>query len=164
MYKLRIMDIMTSSSVDGTGFRDVLFVNYCPHRCKGCHNEQSWYEENGRWVTVEEVYQKLTESDITNVTYSGGEPFCQAEALVELSKMLKAHTSKDIWAYTGYLYEDLLGDEKKRELLNYISVLVDGPFREDQTELNLRFKGSTNQRIIDVPQSLRQGRVVLFDG
>ena len=160
---IRIMDIMYSSAVDGEGFRDVLFVNYCPHHCKGCHNPESWEIENGRVVSLSEVYENLTKSRITNITYSGGEPFCQTDELIALTKKIKENTNKTVWIYSGYLFEDLIKDEKKKQLLSMCEVLVDGRFEENKKELNLRFKGSTNQRIIDVQKSLKEKKIILFD-
>ena len=159
---LRIMDITFSSAVDGSGFRDTLFVNYCPHRCEGCHNPQTWDKENGKDVTLKEVYDKLTQSSITNVTFSGGEPFCQAEKLCILAKYLKHYTNKTIWAYSGYTFEQIVANKQMKNLLEMCDVLVDGRFEKDKATLNLRFKGSENQRIIDVPTSLKSGNVVLW--
>ncbi len=158
---IRIMDIMHSSSVDGTGFRDVLFVNYCPHHCDGCHNPQSWSKENGKTVTLKEVYDDLTKSYLTNVTFSGGEPFEQAKQLYILALALKK-ANKTIWVYSGYTFEQLIKDEDKKQLLSVCDVLVDGKFDKNKTELNLRFKGSTNQRILDVKKSLASGKAVLY--
>ncbi len=160
--KIRIMDIMHSSSVDGTGFRDVLFVNYCPHRCEGCHNPKTWDKANGKDVTLKEVYDDLMESSFTNVTFSGGEPFEQAKELFVLASEIKAG-GKSIWVYSGYTFEEIISDETKKKLLSVCDVLVDGRFDKNKTELNLKFKGSTNQRIIDIPKSLKCGEVILFD-
>ncbi len=157
--KIRIMDYVYSSSVDGTGFRDVLFVNYCPHHCEGCHNPESWDKANGHDVTIEEAYQNLTKSEITNVTFSGGEPFEQAEALAILAKMLKAK-GKTIWVYSGYTFEQLIKSPEKLKLLELCDVLVDGKFDINQKGLNLRFKGSHNQRIIDIQKSLKLNKAV----
>lgn len=160
--KIRIMDIMHSSSVDGTGFRDVLFVNYCPHHCDGCQNPETWDKANGRDVTLKEVFDDLTKSYLTNVTFSGGEPFEQAENLYILACALKEY-GKTIWAYSGYTFEQIMSDQIKKKLLEMCDVLVDGRFDKNKTELNLRFKGSTNQRIIDVAKSLESGSVILYD-
>ena len=159
---IRIMDIMHSSSVDGTGFRDVLFVNYCPHRCEGCHNPKTWDKANGRDVNLKEVYDDLMESSFTNVTFSGGEPFEQAKELTILARAIK-EGGKSIWIYSGYTYENILYDKNKLRLLELCDVLVDGRFEKDNTELNLRFKGSLNQRIIDIKKSLSEGEIVLAD-
>ncbi len=160
---IRINGITHSSSVDGTGFRDVLFVNYCPHHCDGCHNPQTWLKENGKIVNLKDVYNDLTESAITNVTFSGGEPFEQCDKLTLLADALTKCAHKTVWIYSGYTYEQIIADENKKKLLEKCVVLVDGKFNKNLTELNLRFKGSTNQRIIDVKKSLAQGRVVLFE-
>ena len=159
---IRIMDITYSSSVDGTGFRDVLFVNYCPHRCEGCHNRETWERENGRDVTIDYCFEKLTESAITNVTFSGGEPFCQAKALTVLAKRLIA-AGKNIWIYSGYTFEEIIKDEEKKELLTLCKVLVDGRFILAQKGINMRFKGSANQRILDVEKSLQKMEPVLAE-
>ena len=155
------MDIMYSSSVDGTGFRDVLFVNYCPHHCEGCHNPESWDKKNGHNETIREIFDKLMQSSVTNVTFSGGEPFEQAEELYILGKALKEQ-GKTLWAYSGYTFEQLIKDPKKKKLLEICDVLVDGKFEKDNTELNMRFKGSLNQRIIDVPKSLAYNKIILY--
>lgn len=159
---IRIMDIMHSSSVDGTGFRDVLFVNYCPHHCDGCHNPQSWSKENGRLVSLKDVYDDLTKSFLTNVTFSGGEPFEQSDELYILACELKK-ANKTIWIYSGYTYEQIIKDESKKRLLSMCDVLVDGKYEKNNTELNLRFRGSLNQRIIDVKKTLESGNVELYD-
>lgn len=158
---IRIMDIMYSSSVDGTGFRDVLFVNYCPHHCEGCHNPESWDKKNGYNEKISEIFSKLMQSSVTNVTFSGGEPFEQPEELYILGKALKEH-GKTLWIYSGYTFEQIMSDPKKKKLLEICDVLVDGRFEKDNTELNMRFKGSLNQRIIDVPQSLAYNKIILY--
>ena len=111
---IHVQNIMHSSAVDGTGFRDVLFVNYCPHKCEGCHNPETWDVENGTDMTVQEVFADLTESSITNVTFSGGEPFCQPKALTNLAKMLKG-VGKTIWAYSGFTFEQLIAKPETKE-------------------------------------------------
>ncbi len=161
--EIQMMNIMNSSSVDGVGFRDVLFVSGCPHHCDGCHNPQTWDYHAGVRVTLGEVYDKLTESAITNVTISGGEPFEQVDSLYELVSAIKATTAKTVWIYSGYTFENLVFDKEKLRLLEICDVLVDGRFEKDNTELNLRFKGSLNQRIIDIRASLDSGEVVLAD-
>lgn len=160
---LRIMQITYSSAVDGEGFRDTLFLNYCPHHCVGCHNPQTWDKENGKNVTLREVYNDLTKSYVTNITYSGGEPFCQAENLTILTRHIKENTSKTIWIYSGYTFEQLINDSVKFELLKLCDVLVDGKFEKEFFKENLRFKGSTNQRIIDIQKSLKENKVILWD-
>jgi len=159
---IRIMDITYSSSVDGTGFRDVLFVNFCPHHCEGCHNPETWDKANGRDVSIDYCFERLTESSITNVTFSGGEPMCQADALYELGKRL-IEAGKNIWIYSGYTFEEIIKDEKKKRLLSLCTVLVDGKFILAEKGINMRFKGSKNQRILDVQKSLAEMKPILAD-
>ncbi|MBQ4528589.1 MAG: anaerobic ribonucleoside-triphosphate reductase activating protein [Clostridia bacterium] len=161
--KIQIMNILNSSSVDGTGFRDVLFVSGCPHRCEDCHNPETWDYDAGIQTTLGEVYDKLCQSSITNVTFSGGEPFEQSWALYHLALALKENTNKTIWIYSGYTYEQIVFDKEKRKLLELCDVLVDGKYEKDNTELNLRFKGSLNQRIIDIKASVKALKPVLFE-
>lgn len=160
---ISVSGIVHSSAVDGTGFRDVLFVNYCPHHCDGCHNPETWDRKNGKLMTVQSVYEELTKSSVTNITFSGGEPFEQARQLAFLAKYIKERHKKTFWVYSGYTFEQILADPEKKVLLDECDVLVDGKFEKDNRELNMRFRGSLNQRIIDVKKSLEQGKVVLYD-
>lgn len=159
---MNIMDILYSSSVDGDGFRDVIFVAGCPHHCKGCHNPQSWDPSNGHYESCENIFKNLMESSITNVTFSGGEPFNQSIELIKLAKMIHSNSNKDIWIYSGYTYEEIIRDPNKLELLKLCKVLVDGHFVEKLKVPNLRFKGSSNQRIIDIQKSLKDNKIVLY--
>ncbi len=157
---IRIMDITFSSSVDGTGFRDVLFVNFCPHHCEGCHNKETWDKANGRDVSIDYCYGELTKSSLTNVTFSGGEPFCQAKPLKKLAERLIA-AGKNIWIYSGYTFEEIIKNEEMKELLALCTVLVDGRFVLSKKGINMRFKGSENQRILDVKKSLAEMKPIL---
>lgn len=161
---LRIMKIIHSSAVDGEGFRDTLYVNYCPHHCPGCHNPQTWDKKNGREVSIKEIYDDLMQSNVTNVTYSGGEPFCQAQELAVLTKMIKKASNKNFWIYSGYTYEQIIADPVKLKLLSLCDVLVDGKFEQKYFKENLRFRGSENQRIIDIKKSLANGDAMLWKG
>lgn len=160
---ISIAGITRSSSVDGVGFRDVLFVNYCPHHCDGCHNPETWDRANGKIVTLRSVYEELTESTLTNITFSGGEPFEQARELAFLAKYIRENNGKNFWVYSGYTFEQIIADPEKKVLLDECDVLVDGRFEKNNRELNMRFKGSNNQRIIDIKKSLESGEVVLYD-
>lgn len=160
---IEVSGIQYSSAVDGPGFRDVLFVSYCPHHCPGCHNRQTWERGSGEMRTVDDIYRDLTKSSVCNITFSGGEPFEQAAALAELAKRLRKETEKNIWIYSGYLLEQIVADAEKKALLELCDVLVDGPFVEEKKGLNLRFKGSENQRILDVKKSLAAGKAVLWE-
>ena len=114
-------------------------------------------------MTTEEILPTILADPFADVTFSGGDPMFQAEGFTELAQAIKSQTHKNIWCYTGYLYERLLEMPAQRELLQYIDVLVDGPFVESLKDETLRFRGSSNQRIIDVKKSLEEGKVVLSE-
>ena len=144
---LYVMSIVHDSVVDGEGLRTVIFFSGCPHRCLGCHNEQSWKLANGTLMTIDEVYQEVMRNPITDVTLSGGDPFVQAKEVAKLARRLK-EAGKHIWSYTGYTLEELKqGTADKQELLRYIDVLVDGRFVLERKIPGLLFRGSDNQRI-----------------
>ena len=150
MSKLSILDIIDGTVVDGPGFRLSIYCAGCSHRCNGCHNPQSWEIGNGKEMDIEELMQVVKDSP-WNVTLSGGDPFFQAEGFAELARRIKAETTKTVWCYTGYTLEALVqeNDPWKLELLRNIDVLVDGPYVQDLRDEQLRFRGSSNQRILD---------------
>ncbi|MBM7855231.1 anaerobic ribonucleoside-triphosphate reductase activating protein [Desulfohalotomaculum tongense] len=160
MKKVRIAGLTKGSVVDGLGVRTVVFFQGCPRHCPGCHNPDTIPFTGGREMTVPELVQEIINS-ITpltkGITFSGGEPLAQAEGLMEIIKLLKQHNSSlDIWTYTGYTFEEI----KHLPVLKMIDVLVDGPFIQEQKDLSLAFRGSANQRLIDVPKTLARGEVV----
>ena len=157
---------------NGPGVRVSLFVSGCTHRCPGCFNEVAWDFDYGEPFTdavMDRILQMLRPSYIRGLTLLGGEPFepQNQEGIVKLLRRVKAELpEKSIWAFSGYLFDrDIcsgrLGDTS--EYLSYLDVLVDGPFVESKKNLSLRFRGSENQRLIDVPESLRTGMVVLWE-
>lgn len=152
---MRVMNIIHDSVVDGEGLRTVVFFAGCPHHCQGCHNPESWKMTNGKEMTVEEIFREVMSNSLTDVTFSGGEPMIQAKNLARLAKKIK-EAGKNIWVYSGFTYEELLQarDPYKRKVLQYCDVLVDGRFELEQRDLSLRFKGSRNQRIIDLNKRL----------
>ena len=153
---LRLAGIVPESIVDGPGIRFTIFVQGCPHHCPDCHNPDTHDFSAG---TDTPVSQLLAEMDkhpyLTGITLSGGEPFCQAEVLFSLAKAMRAR-GKHVMAYTGYTFEELLSlpDPFVRSLLEQLNLLVDGKFILSEKSLELRFRGSLNQRILDVPASL----------
>ena len=147
--------------VDGPGFRTSIYCAGCRHECPGCHNPQSWSFEQGREMTTEELMQVIVQDPYANVTFSGGDPMYQAEGFAERARAIHRHTNKDIWCFTGFTFESLI-TTAQRELLSELDVLVDGPFIERLRNTQLLFRGSSNQRIIDVPASLYSGEVVLW--
>lgn len=160
---IRILNVLHDTTVDGPGFRTSIYCAGCKHQCPGCHNPQSWDFAAGGEVEVDELLRDIMADPFANVTFSGGDPFYQAEAFAELAKKIKKETQKDIWCYTGFLFEELKHHETYRELLRYVDVLVDGPFIQAQRNEDLLFRGSENQRIIDVQASFFQGETVLWE-
>ncbi len=156
-------DLQPDSIVDGLGIRTVIWTQGCSHDCPGCQNPQTHDFKGGVEVPIEEVKQALSEVEgQTGITLSGGDPLFQVKPCIEICKYAKER-GMDIWCYTGFLYEDLLKKKEQRELLSYIDVLVDGKFVISEFSMNLKFKGSRNQRIIDVPKSLEEGKVCLLE-
>lgn len=160
--KIHVAGLIGDSIVDGPGLRAVVFVQGCDKRCPGCHNPEAQSFEGGTAYTPEEIFEKIRQNPLCRgVTFSGGEPLCQAEALIPLAKMLK-EAGYELAMYTGDIYEQVMAaGGAKAELVRLVDVLIDGPFILEQKSLLLRFKGSKNQRILDIPASLEQGSAVL---
>lgn len=164
MSKIKLSGIEPESIVDGPGFRYVIFTQGCKHNCKGCHNPQTHDPNGGYWADTDDIIVEITKNPLLKgVTLSGGEPFDQAEALLDFAEKVIA-LGYDIFAYSGYTFEQLLEGGKTRkawlELLKRCSVLVDGRFEIEKRSLELLFRGSSNQRLIDVKRSLATGAVV----
>ena len=162
---IRIAGTVNDSIVDGPGFRFTVFVQGCSHCCPGCQNPQTWSRDGGEMSTTEEILARIDKNPLLRgVTLSGGEPFESIAPMAEIARSCHER-GLDVWCYTGYLYEDIaagkLGEEAI-ELLELCDVLVDGLFIEDQKTLGLRFRGSANQRLIDVPASLAAGEACLL--
>ncbi len=160
---IRVIDIVDDTTVDGPGFRISIYCAGCKNHCPGCHNPETWDEQAGRDVLVSELFDHIISDEFANVTFSGGDPFLHPDGFAALAKRIKKETKKTIWCYTGYLFENLTKRPEARELLEHLDVLVDGPFHEEEKDDDLFFRGSRNQRLIDVQASLRAGSVVLFD-
>lgn len=163
MNKISILDIIEDTTVDGPGFRTAIYAAACQHACKGCHNPDSWNMNNGTFYSIESLLSKVKESDFGNVTFTGGDPLMQVEAFTELAKRIKTETNKTIWCYTGYSYEQVISSKRLSQILSYINVLVDGRFVQSLKDESLLFRGSSNQRLIDVQESLRRGEVIIWD-
>lgn len=146
---MKVMNIIHDSVVDGEGLRTVVFFGGCPHRCIGCHNPKSWNVCNGTEMTVEEIVKEIEKNSLTDVTFSGGDPFFQAAEVKKVAKSVK-DLKKNLWIYTGYTLEEIQSAQNNDmiELLHYGDVLVDGRFELDKKDLTLPFRGSSNQRII----------------
>lgn len=158
---LDLSSIVTDSIVDGPGIRATVFCQGCPHRCPGCHNPDTWEFGCGTPMEEERILEIIKENPLCKgVTFSGGEPFAQAEGFAKLGRMLKA-AGYEVAAYSGFTFEQLLaGTPAQKELLETIDVLIDGPFLQAEKSLELSFRGSRNQRILDVPKSLAAGAAV----
>ena len=133
---------------DGPGFRTAIYCAGCLHHCKGCHNPQSWDMAGGKPMSVDELLEIIKADSMSDVTFSGGDPFYQVDAFTELARRIKEETNKTIWCWTGFTYEEIMADAHLAQMLLYLDVLVDGPFILEQRDTTLLFRGSPNQRII----------------
>ena len=160
---LRVAGVIEESIVDGPGIRFVLFLQGCRLRCPGCQNPQTWDFYGGTLVPSDEVLARIRENPLVHgVTFSGGEPFEQAEALLPLAKELKAQ-GYHLMAFSGFTLEQLVQKPECRALLEQLDLLVDGPFIEAQKSLDLRFRGSCNQRILNMPRTRENGWKAVLD-
>ena len=160
-------DLQSDSIVDGPGLRTVIWTQGCGHKCPGYQNPQTWDFKGGADVPLDMVYEAIDELEYqSGITFSGGDPMYQPYACTEIAKYCK-DKGYNIWVYTGFTYEELMKMSKKDkiylEFLKYIDVLVDGRFILKERNLNLLFRGSSNQRLIDVPKTLETKEIVLFD-
>ena len=168
-------EIKNCDIANGPGIRVSLFVSGCTHRCKGCFNEIAWdfnYGQPFTQETIDSILEMLAPGYIKGLTLLGGEPFEPQNQIVILDLLRQVKTkypAKTVWAFSGYLFDkDILSGrlgpwEITREYLSYLDVLIDGPFVLEKKDLTLRFRGSSNQRIIDVPATLQSGEIVLWD-
>lgn len=163
---MRIAGFVQESIVDGEGFRLVVFVQGCPHKCEGCHNPHTHDFDAGYEVDTSEIIGMMDCNPLLDgITLSGGEPFCQSMACKELADA--AHRrGLNVWCYTGFTWEGLwrIRDYDYIELLKSVDVLVDGPYIEEQKTLELPWRGSKNQRVLDIPRSLRRLRPIEWEG
>lgn len=159
---INVLKILHDTTVDGPGFRTSIYCAGCKHGCPGCHNPQSWAFNTGEDRDTQDLLDEIISDPFANVTFTGGDPFYQAEAFTELARLIKKNTDKNIWCYTGFTYEELQHVTKYTDLLQYIDVLVDGPFIQSLRDEDALFCGSTNQRLIDVTKSRREGDIVLW--
>lgn len=163
MLKVQVAGITKGSVVDGLGVRTVVYFQGCPRHCPGCHNPETIPTQGGRELTVPQLVEEIgaTITPLTKgVTFSGGDPLLQAEALLAVLKLLKEQQPQlDIWVYTGYTWAEV----KRLPALALVDVLVDGPFIEKKRDIALAFRGSSNQRLIDVQKTLAAGHTVLLE-
>lgn len=154
--KLQVAGFLEHSTVNGLGFRSVLFVSGCHHACLDCQNQAMQNFSYGELLSVQEVFKRIMKNKplLDGVTFSGGEPFEQCEALIELAKLIKSE-NLNLWCYSGYTYEMLQKDPQRKYLLTYIDVLVDGLFIKSLAHSELKFRGSSNQHIY----ALEEGKI-----
>lgn len=162
---MRYHNITTDDMLNGDGLRTVLWVAGCNHRCEGCHNRFTWdingglpFDENAE----NELFEKLKPDYISGITFSGGDPLHpnNRDEVTRLAKKARSmFPKKTVWLYTGYSFDEI----KELEIMQYLDVLVDGEFKKDLLDEKLHWKGSANQRVIEVPETLKVGRIVLFD-
>ena len=160
-------DLQSDSIVDGPGLRTVIWTQGCAHHCPECQNPQTWDFNGGGLVPIDEVLKAIDElEDQTGITFSGGDPMYQPEACAKIAKYCK-EKGYNIWVYTGFTYEELMKMAKSKpiykEFLKYVDILVDGPFLIKERDLNLLFRGSRNQRLIDIPKTRKARKIVLLD-
>lgn len=156
----RVLDIIKGTTVDGPGLRTSIYLAGCSHRCIGCHNPQSWNPEEGNLMSLEEIMRIVEEEDF-DVSLSGGDPLFDPKSLSELIKALK-NNRRNIWIYTGYTWEEIISDHYLLSAIKEADVLVDGPFIEEKKDLDIPFRGSSNQRIIDIQKSLSSNAIIVL--
>ena len=162
--EIRLAGLEPESIVDGPGYRFTVFVQGCPHNCPGCHNPQTHDFSGGHLADTDDVIAHLGKNPLVRgLTLSGGEPMMQPEPLYLIAKAAK-EKGMNVWCYTGFTLEELLRENRadRMRLLSAVDVLVDGPFRSHERSLDLLYRGSKNQRLIDMPATLKGGTIRLY--
>jgi len=158
---LRVLHIVEGTSVDGPGLRTSIYLAGCSHHCPGCHNPASWDTRGGEDRTLDELMQVIAYNEAP-VTLSGGDPLQQPGGVRALIHRIKSELGYNVWCYTGYTWEQIVNDPKLLDVVNELDVLVDGPFLMAERDITLRFRGSRNPRLIDVPRTLATGVLTLW--
>lgn len=161
MEQFRVIDIVDGTTVDGPGFRTSIYFGGCEHHCPGCHNPSTWDVHSGDIMTKSELLKKIKENDF-DVTFSGGDPLLQIDNLIVLAAEIKK-IGKNIWCYTGYNYDDIVSSPRLSRILDYVDVIVDGRYEADMRDTQLLFRGSANQRLIDVAEWRTTRQVKLWE-
>lgn len=165
---IRLAGIVRESIVDGPGIRFTVFCQGCPHACEGCHNPETHDFAGGKDISIERLLEEIDKDKLlAGVTFSGGEPFCQAEAFARLGREVKER-GLSITVFSGYTLEELQAMAKQREdvgeLLELTDILIDGPFVNELRDLTLQFRGSRNQRVIDMNETRKTGETAIWKG
>ena len=158
MDKLRVLHIVEGTSVDGPGLRTSIYLAGCRHHCPGCHNLESWRMDGGEQRTLDELMEVIAYNEAP-VTFSGGDPLAQPEPLARLISRIKRELGYNVWCYTGYTWEQVMQQPRLLQAVKELDVLVDSPFVMAERDTHLRFRGSRNQRLIDVQATLATGKV-----
>jgi anaerobic ribonucleoside-triphosphate reductase activating protein len=158
---LRILHIVEGTSVDGPGLRTSIYMAGCNHHCPGCHNPASWNPQGGEERSLDELMQVIAYNEAP-VTLSGGDPLQQPDGTRALISRIKHELGYNVWCYTGYTWEEIVNDPKLFKVVQELDVLVDGPFKMAERDISLRFRGSRNQRLIDVQRTLDTGVLTLW--
>lgn len=156
---MRVLKIVEGTSVDGPGLRTSIYLAGCPHRCNGCHNPTSWEPCAGREMSVDDLLSIIAFNEAP-LTLSGGDPLAQPHDTLLLLEMVKRQLGYNVWCYTGYTWEQVMLHPELSAIMPYVDVLVDSPFMLAERDITLRFRGSRNQRIINVPATLAAGAIV----
>lgn len=165
---IRVAGIVRESIVDGPGIRFTIFCQGCPHACEGCHNPETHDFSGGTDCSIDRLLEEIEKDPLlAGVTFSGGEPFCQPAGFAELGKRLKGK-NLNITVFSGYTFEELsrMADENPdvNELLELTDILIDGPYVKELRDLTLQFRGSSNQRVIDMNETRKNGKLTLLNG
>lgn len=155
-----VLEIYRGTTVDGPGFRTAIYLAGCNHYCDGCHNPQSWLPDTGHKMSLSELLKIVEEEDF-NVTLTGGDPLFFPENVKELITAIKDQ-GRNIWLYTGYTWDEILKNDKLKRAIENVDVVVDGPFIKELKDLDLPFRGSLNQNLIDVKKSLKVNRMIKY--
>ena len=159
MNKLRVLHVVEGTSVDGPGLRTSIYLAGCSHHCPGCHNPESW-DMNGREERTLDELMDIIAYNEAPVTFSGGDPLAQAQPLALLINRIKQELGYNVWCYTGYTWQQVTQQPQLMAVVRQLDVLVDSPFLLAERDTKLRFRGSRNQRLIDVQSTLSQGHIV----
>ena len=159
---IRVLHIVEGTSVDGPGLRTSIYLAGCNHHCPGCHNPDSWNPQGGEERSIDEMMQVIAYNEAP-VTLSGGDPLLQPDGTRALIHRIKRELGYNVWCYTGYTWEEIVRDPALLDVVRELDVLVDGPFVLQERDISLRFRGSRNQRLIDVRRTLATGTLTLFN-
>lgn len=158
---IRLAGIVPESYTDGEGIRFSIFVQGCSHNCKDCHNPETHDFNGGYIANISDIIEQINKNPLLDgITLTGGDPLYQVESSMKLAKYIKENTDMNVWCYTGFTFEQILNSKDMMKLMEYIDVLVDGMYDCNKRSLSLPFRGSSNQRIIDVKEYMKTGKII----